>query len=245
MKTMTSSRVETTLFLLMSVDGKITSGETDDLDPDRDWKRIAGVKEGLHQYYEIQQTTDLHDMNTARVMAKLGVNTPGEDEPKPGSSKVSLILIDRKPHLTEHGVRNLIGHRSLYVVTNNRKHPALALTSEFANLEVVYYPCEIDFPDLLKRLKQEYGVERVTIESGGTLNSVLVRQGLIDHLSIVVAPLLVGGQSTPSLIGGPSLQTEVELANLRALKLVECRILEDSYVHLQYDVINETIIDPR
>lgn len=39
---MKQNRVETTLFMLMSVDGKINSGATDELDPDKDWKQIAG-----------------------------------------------------------------------------------------------------------------------------------------------------------------------------------------------------------
>ena len=43
----------TTLFMLMSVDGKISTGATDDLDIDKDFPKIAGVREGLHQYYEI------------------------------------------------------------------------------------------------------------------------------------------------------------------------------------------------
>ncbi len=37
----------TTLFMLMSVDGKISPGAADGLDFDRDLPRIAGVKEGL------------------------------------------------------------------------------------------------------------------------------------------------------------------------------------------------------
>ena len=49
----------TTLFMLMSVDGKISTGATDELDVDKDFPKIAGVCEGLHQYYEIEQTTDL------------------------------------------------------------------------------------------------------------------------------------------------------------------------------------------
>ena len=42
-----------TLFMLMSLDGKINSGDSDELDVDRDWCKIDGVKEGLHQYYDI------------------------------------------------------------------------------------------------------------------------------------------------------------------------------------------------
>ena len=40
----------TTLFMLMSVDGKISTGATDDLDVDKDFPKIMGVQEGLHQY---------------------------------------------------------------------------------------------------------------------------------------------------------------------------------------------------
>ena len=40
--------------MLMSVDGKISTGATDDLDIDKDFPKIAGVREGLHQYYDIK-----------------------------------------------------------------------------------------------------------------------------------------------------------------------------------------------
>lgn len=40
-------RPVTTLFMLMSVDGKISTGATDNLDLDRDLPKIAGVQEGL------------------------------------------------------------------------------------------------------------------------------------------------------------------------------------------------------
>ena len=51
------NRPITTLFMLMSVDGKISTGATDELDVDQDFPAIAGLKEGLYQYYEIEQTT--------------------------------------------------------------------------------------------------------------------------------------------------------------------------------------------
>lgn len=49
----------TTLFMLMSVDGKISTGAVDELDVDREFPRINGMKEGVYQYYEIEKTTDL------------------------------------------------------------------------------------------------------------------------------------------------------------------------------------------
>ena len=68
-------RPVTTLFMLMSVDGKISTGAADELDVDKDFPQIAGGSEGLQQYYEIERTTDLWTLNSGRVQAKTGVNT--------------------------------------------------------------------------------------------------------------------------------------------------------------------------
>ena len=59
----------------MSLDGKISTGATDGFDMDLDLPRIPGVREGLHQYYDAEQHTDLWSLNTGRVMAKIGANT--------------------------------------------------------------------------------------------------------------------------------------------------------------------------
>ena len=87
----------TTLFMLMSVDGKISTGSTDNMDVDKDFPGIPGVAEGLHQYYEIEQTTDLWSFNTGRVQAKMGVN----EKEMPSKTPVSFVILDNH-HLTEH-----------------------------------------------------------------------------------------------------------------------------------------------
>ena len=48
------NRPITTLFMLSSLDGKISTGDTDNMDTDSDFRIIAGVKEGLQQYYDIE-----------------------------------------------------------------------------------------------------------------------------------------------------------------------------------------------
>lgn len=80
----------TTLFMLMSVDGKISTGATDDLDVDKDFPKIKGVNEGLHQYYEIEQTTDLWSFNSGRVQEKMGVNK----KKIPRKTPVSFVVIN-------------------------------------------------------------------------------------------------------------------------------------------------------
>lgn len=221
----------TTLFMLMSVDGKISTGASDDLDVDKDFPKITGVKEGLHQYYEIEQTTDLWSLNSGRVQAKIGVNTAD----MPNKTPVSFVLIDNK-HLKEHGIRYFCALSKQFVlVTSNKNHPAFEI--EENNLHIIYQN-ELSLKEVLAELKSEYGCERITIQTGGTLNGLFLREKLIDYIDIVVAPVLIGGKDTSTLIDGESLLSENELSKLGVLKLQECVVLENSYLRLCYEVIH-------
>lgn len=224
------NRPVTTLFMLMSVDGKISTGASDNLDVDKDFPKITGVKEGLYQYYEIEQTTDLWSLNSGRVQAKIGINTAD----MPNKTPVSFVVIDNN-QLMEQGIRYFCALSKQFVlVTSNEKHPAFEIEEE--NLHIIYQK-ELSLEDALTKLKSEYGCERVTIQSGGTLNGLFLREKLIDYIDIVVAPVLIGGKDTPTLIDGKSLLAENELLKLGVLKLQECVVLENSYLRLRYEVI--------
>lgn len=224
-------RPVTTLFMLMSVDGKISTGASDHLDVDKDFPKIAGVKEGLYQYYEIEQTTDLWSVNSGRVQDKIGVNTAD----MPDKTPVSFVIIDNK-HLQEHGVRYFCALSKQFVlVTSNEKHPAFEIEED--NLRILYQN-ELSLKDVLTKLKSEYGCERITIQTGGTLNELFLREKLIDNIDIVVAPVLIGGKDTSTLIDGTSIMSESELSKTGVLKLQECTVLKDSYLRLRYEVIH-------
>lgn len=236
-------RTYNTLFLIESLDGKISTGDNNSLDVDQDFKRIHGVKEGLSQYYDLEKTTDPFSLNSGRVMAKIGVNTRTNDPVKMGCS---FIIIDNQPHLTSEGVRYLSKWvKTLYLVTSNKEHPAFQLKDSLPNLEILYHDNQIDFTNLFQQLKNKYQIDRVTIQSGGQLNAEFLRHNLIDEVSIVIAPCLIGGQDTQSLVGGESLYNEEDLLKIKALVIKDCRILKDSYLHLTYKVLNETVIDQK
>jgi len=235
------SRPVTTLFLIQSLDGKITTGDVDELDVDKDFKRISGIKEGLQQYYELERQTDPFSLNTGRVMAKIGVNERTEEPEKIGCS---FVIIDSKPHLTSEGTEYMAKWvKRLFLVTNNPNHPAFKLKRKYENIEIVYYKSEINLSDLLQKLKDEHGIERLTIQSGGTLNASWVRQSLIDYVSIVIAPCLIGGKDTQSLVGGESLHNQTDLLKIRSLKLIKVEKLKNSYIHLVYKMDKKVSIE--
>lgn len=221
----------TTLYMLMSVDGKISTGANDELDVDKDFPTIGGLKEGLHQYYEIEQTTDLWSFNTGRVQAKMGVNTK---EP-PLKSPVSFVIMDNH-HLSPAGVRYFSAWAKEFVlITNNKFHPAFDVDED--NLHIIYQE-EQDLRSALVQLKSEYGCDRLTVQSGGTVNGLFLREKLFDYVDLVVAPVLIGGKDTSTLIDGCSLMSHEELSGLGVLKLEDCKVLEDSYLRLRYKVIS-------
>ena len=223
-------RPVTTLFMLSSVDGKISTGASDERDVDKDFPKINGVREGLHQYYEIEQTTDLWSFNTGRVQAKLGVNH--KRIPKEGLP-VSFVLLDNH-HLTEHGIRYFCALADKFVlITTNIDHPGFRVKED--NFQIIYQE-ELDLEDALQRLKEDFRCERLTIQSGGTVNSLFLRAKLIDYVDIVVAPVLIGGKDTATLVDGESLISDTDLQKLGVLELIDCRMLEDSYVRLRYKV---------
>lgn len=119
------------------------------------------------------------------------------------------------------------------LVTSNKNHPAFEMKED--NLHIIYQN-ELSLKDVLTKLKSEYNCERITIQTGGTLNGLFLREKLIDYIDIVVAPVLIGGKDTSTLIDGKSLLSENELSKLGILKLQECKVLENSYLRLRYEV---------
>ena len=61
---------------------------------------------------------------------------------------------------------------------------------------------------------------------------------LFDDVDIVVAPILIGGKDTSTLIDGKSLMSRDELEGLGVLKLIDCKPLQDSYVRMRYQVVS-------
>ena len=70
------------------------------------------------------------------------------------------------------------------------------------------------------------------------MNGLFLRNKLLDYIDIVVAPILIGGKDTATLIDGASITSVDDLHALGVLKLEACDVLKNSYIRLRYKVIN-------
>ncbi len=93
---------------------------------------------------------------------------------------------------------------------------------------------KVDFKQALDELNATFGVKIVRVDSGGTLNGVLLREGLVDEVSLLVHPVLVGGKSSKSFFRAPDLISPEGVVSLR-LKAVEQQ--QKGLLLLTYDVI--------
>ena len=123
--------------------------------------------------------------------------------------------------------------KEFVLITSNKDHPAYNVKEN--NLHIIFQE-ELSLKDALRELKLSYGCERLTIQSGGTVNSLFLREKLFDYIDIVVAPVLIGGKETASLIDGHSIISENELSKLGVLKLMDCIVLNDSYIRVRYQL---------
>jgi len=80
--------------------------------------------------------------------------------------------------------------------------------------------------DLEKALEKLYqlGVRRLMVEGGGTLNFELIRLGLVDELSVYIAPKIFGGGAAPTLADGDGLVQSAA----KTLKLVDVRVMDET-----------------
>jgi 2,5-diamino-6-(ribosylamino)-4(3H)-pyrimidinone 5'-phosphate reductase len=89
----------------------------------------------------------------------------------------------------------------------------------------------IDYEKALSALNTKYGIKTILIDSGPTLNGVLLSKGLIDEISLLVSPFLVGGKSDKLLAHLNNESTNINL------KLLACEDVEKELVLLRYEVL--------
>jgi riboflavin biosynthesis pyrimidine reductase len=63
----------------------------------------------------------------------------------------------------------------------------------------------VDLAAAMAKLSTLLGIERVVCTAGSRLNGALLRAGLVDELSLVLLPALIGGERTPHLFRSPEL----------------------------------------
>jgi 2,5-diamino-6-(ribosylamino)-4(3H)-pyrimidinone 5'-phosphate reductase len=91
---------------------------------------------------------------------------------------------------------------------------------------------QVDLELLMARL-WEKGIRQLMVEGGPTLIWLLINKHLIDHVILIQIPYIIGGDTTPSLVGGPGVDSidQVVSTNLTGFYKV------GNHLITEYDIV--------
>jgi 2,5-diamino-6-(ribosylamino)-4(3H)-pyrimidinone 5'-phosphate reductase len=219
----------------MSVDGRL------------DW--FAG---DLEQYYRVAHNWPsdaiLTTSNTILAALSSEPSIPEDDEsiptpvPEPGDSRPLLVVVDSRGRFRHWNWLRGMPYWRDGVALCSRATPQSHL--EYLDRQevdaVIAGEDRVDLQAALEELNARYGVQLVRADSGGTLNGLLLRAGMVTELSVLVQPTLVGGRSPRSLFVAPDLEDEQSVIPLRLLRVEK---LEGDVVWLHYMLDGKTYQD--
>lgn len=208
---------------------------------------IRGFEPNVDLYYQIAETfkADIHLVGSRT--AKTGIKTywgrvPAE-EPE-DFQKPAIKAWDKRPWWVIPDTRGILkgllhvyrksGYCKDVIVLVTKRTPA----AYFHYLRPRHYDylfCgrrHVDYRRAFCLLRQHYGAEVAMTDSGGTLNNILLKQGLVSEISLLVAPALVGDPRA-------NLFRSLKLGKKKPVfQLIKNRILEKNYLHLTYRLLD-------
>jgi 2,5-diamino-6-(ribosylamino)-4(3H)-pyrimidinone 5'-phosphate reductase len=186
----------------MSLDGKIAS---------KSGKQIKiSCEEDIKRMYKLRHNSDA---------VLVGIGTVLSDDPK-------LTVKEKYVKNPKHPVRIVLDTNcktptNALVVNNTTK--TLIITDKKCNKKyqnnVELIKCKsdgkgfINLENLIEILKEK-GIQKLMVEGGSTVIGSFLKSNLLDDMYVYVAPMIIGGTNTPSLVKNIN-----ENINLRLVKI--------------------------
>jgi len=198
--------------------------------------RITGFTPDLGLYYGLASRWNADAMlsgsNTILAASKGMPDEPEEPyESVPDDPRPLLVVPDSRGRVSNWHMWQKAGYwRDVIVLCSKATEKSYLEYLERRGIDAIIAGDEhVDIRAALEELNVRYGVRTVRLDTGGTLNGVLLRAGLIDEVSVLVHPEMVGSTAYGSLYETP--------AGTIRLRLDHCEQLPGDVVWLRYTVV--------
>ncbi len=94
----------------------------------------------------------------------------------------------------------------------------------------------IDLAVVLDKLATTFGIKRLLLEGGGKINGSFLAAGLVDELSLLLAPAVDGRLGSPSVFDHEGGKDDDDASKQYALTLRETEAMAGGVVWLRYDL---------
>lgn len=215
--------------MMMSADGRIDCAMT---------AKLAGDDE----YYKTLDLLHAQGFLSGRVTAETEMAAPGKfksESPHPiGKESVSVKKTAPKCRIVVDTRGTL-----LWPDDSKSREPLIVITSEKAAREYLSYldsrhiswiaagKEEINLPRAMELLSAEFGIKRLAVVGGGTINGSFLREKLLDEVSLLIGPGIDGRKGMTSVFDGLPADSEPV-----PLQLKEVKAYENGSVWLRYAI---------
>jgi 2,5-diamino-6-(ribosylamino)-4(3H)-pyrimidinone 5'-phosphate reductase len=125
------------------------------------------------------------------------------------------------------------GDHIICMVSERAPEDYLTMLREAGVSYIVAGSQEVDLAAALELLQQHFGIQRLLLEGGGHINGGFAEAGLLDEVSLLIAPGIDGRHGLPTVFDG--MRTTHQRAVPLRLKAVERR--ESDVLWLRYEVV--------
>jgi len=199
---MEGERCYVVLNAAMSLDGKIAT---------RSGRARISSPEDMERVQRLRSTVD-------GIM--IGINTLLVDDPSltikdpDGTRRTpsARIIVDSRLR-TQPGAR-IFSFQGRVIIATSRAAPEERIRRLEGLAEIVV--CGDEKVDLKKlvHILPKMGIRRVLVEGGGNLNWGMLEAGVVDEVSVAIAPIIIGGRETTTLVEGEGVRTLEEAFRL-------------------------------
>jgi 2,5-diamino-6-(ribosylamino)-4(3H)-pyrimidinone 5'-phosphate reductase len=213
----------------MTLDGKIATQTGS--------SNISG-KEDLERVHQIRKECDGIMVGIGTVIADDPRLTVHKIDARPEDNPVRVVVDSRcrtpvDARITNDDAKTIIAganeYKEAYMKTETYE------TLKKRGVKFFFSGAErVDLKALMNYLHEE-GIERLMLEGGATLNFSMIKAGLIDEISICVAPMVAGGANAKTFFDGDGFD---EMDDAVKLELVDYYPLGKDFI-LNYRVLND------
>lgn len=215
--------------MIPSVDGRIMT---------RDWK----LPDAAYGHYDSAAATfradawmvgriSMQPYASAQACAGASGAVPAGDHIARTKTKKFAVVMDPSAKL-EFRNGEIDGEHVISLVSPAAPAGRLAALRREGSSYLLFKPGRAGLSSALRRLRTRFGIRKLLLEGGGRINGSLLEAGLIDEISLLLAPTTDGRPGLPTLFdAGPT------KAVVRGLKLLSNKVLPGGVVWLRYTVI--------
>jgi 2,5-diamino-6-(ribosylamino)-4(3H)-pyrimidinone 5'-phosphate reductase len=210
--------------------------------------RMDGFRPDLEAYYELAgrfgEDVTLVGSGTLlqsperEAISREPDEIPEPKEADPGDDRPILAVPDSGDRVKNWAyLRSLPFWRDILALSSSTASPEQI--DRFRRQHVPYFlsgRTKVDLGAALSAIGGRFGAKTIRVDSGGTLNGVLLRQGLVDEISLLIHPQYVGGISPRTLFRAKDLTAAEGVIDL---ELSGNETLAGGLVWLRYNIVTK------